>query len=213
MSTTTLSQRLRDLRNGLFPDIETVNAVLDRCIAQAEAMEGRAGDEHEKGRDPVSIALARNSSALTEWRGEQLKAIEPKTLTDDEIDRVTDDLGLGSRGRASFRAGLRYARDHYLKPSQPIGAQKPVAWMKRDTTSDMLPESALELVMERDAAAYIRKTWMPLYGSPISPEARDRLIEAGQRMKETFGLYPGSGRDQSVIEEWGQALSALRGEK
>ena len=113
MSTTTLSQRLRDLRIGLFPDIETVNEVLDECIAQAER-EAQAG-EHEKGRDPVSIALARNNAALMEWRGE-VKANEPKTLTDDEIDRVTDDLGLGSRGRASFRAGLRYARDHYLSP-------------------------------------------------------------------------------------------------
>ena len=56
MSTTTLSQRLRDLRNGLFPDIETVNAVLDDCIAQAEAQEAQAiGEQTPVASAPVCM--------------------------------------------------------------------------------------------------------------------------------------------------------------
>ena len=142
MSTTTLSQRLRELRDMLMSeesDTPNVMNLVDDCIAQAEAMEG-----------------------------------------------------------------------------QPIGAQKPVAWMKRDTTSDMLPESALELVMERDAAAYIRKTWMPLYGSPISPEARDRAINALDKVQILLNMNANSNefydRRAKVRPLVNDALSALRGE-
>ena len=56
MSTTTLIQRLRDLRNGLFPDIETVNAVLDKAIAQAEAQEAQAiGEQTPVASAPVCM--------------------------------------------------------------------------------------------------------------------------------------------------------------
>ena len=50
MSTTTLSQRLREVRHGLklcrefnhLPDEEDIE-ILDKCITQAEAQEGQAG--------------------------------------------------------------------------------------------------------------------------------------------------------------------------
>jgi len=179
MSDKTLSQRLRELREAVVPkacdEHDPITKMLDQCIAQAEAQEAQAG-EYEVGRDPVSIALARNNASLMEWRGEKTKASAPKMLTDDEIDRVTDALGLGSRGRASFRAGLRYARDHgYLRPSQAIGEQTPVAWIYEDTLPEGYPYDAMFPYSEvRD---FVRM--FPVYGpSPLSSEARDLAIEA-----------------------------------
>jgi len=57
---------------------------------------------------------------------------------------------------------------------------EPVAWMKRDTTSDLLPESALDLAMEPDAASYIRKTWRPLYDhpAPVAPAKSPTVDQA-----------------------------------
>mgnify|MGYP003423298229 FL=1 len=103
MSTTTLSQRLRDLRNGLFPDIETVNAVLDKAIAQAEAQEGQAGELSDE--EIKRILNANTYEDLNDSR-------QGGYVTSSDHDAY--DMGM--------IAGLKYARDHYLKPSQAIEA-------------------------------------------------------------------------------------------
>ena len=106
---TTLSQRLRDLRNGLFPDIETVNAVLDKAIAQAEAQEGQAGELSDE--EIKRILNANTYEDLNDSR-------QGGFVTSSDHDAY--DMGM--------IAGLKYARDHgYLKPSQAIGEQTPVA--------------------------------------------------------------------------------------
>ena len=63
---------------------------------------------------------------------------------------------------------IKLAKLSYFEGRMKGGDQpkEPVAWMKRDSTSDLLPESALDVAMEPDAASYIRKTWMPLFAHP-----------------------------------------------
>ena len=177
MSTTTLSQRLRDLRHGIFPDIETVNAVLDDCIAQAEAQEAQAGElsDEEVGRAAMDSIPA-----------------------DSHVGLALDQDGAIDMARAFFERGLRYARDHYLKPSQAIGEQKPVAWTERwipppgethhphSMTKWRLVEpkyagqtldGRIEELRSYNFTGRAQHEVIPLYRSPITPEARDRAIE------------------------------------
>ena len=139
MSTTTLSQKLRDLRTGLFPDIETVNAVLDECIAQAEAQEAQA----------IGEPVAWMAGCLHDYR----------------MDIITD------------------------------------AW-KKDAPSD----------------GNMSKTFtIPLYRSPISPEARDKAITMFEKRKVAldaalkyvtpFNIHKANEDDFLQVCE---ALSALR---
>ena len=93
----------------------------------------------------------------------------PQTEGLEEPDHICDLLmelhgefyGKGKAHADAFRA-IPKVVDFIKSRSLPRQKGEVVAWMKRDTTSDLLPESALDLAMEPDAAAHIRKTWMPL---------------------------------------------------
>ena len=166
---TTLSQRLRDLRNGLFPDIATVNAVLDKAIAQAEAQEAQAGE--------LSAAVlyeAFKDEPIPEGRSRSIGIC---------FDTPT----------AEFV--LRYARDHgYLKPSQAIGEQTPVA-----SAPVCMGCFSQEAVCRQPGLCVSgRPKWIP---SEVSPEARDRAIEALEHARAYIG-------NTHLID---QALSALCG--
>jgi len=106
---TTLSQRLRDLREHLptFGAMDgSVWIPLDEAIAQAEAMEAQGMElsDEEVGRAAMDSIPA-----------------------DSHVGLALDQDGAIDMARAFFERGLRYARDHgYLKPSQAIGEQKPV---------------------------------------------------------------------------------------
>jgi len=106
---TTLSQRLRDLRDVLMSeesDTPNVMNLVDDCIAQAEAQEAQGMElsDEEVGRAAMDSIPA-----------------------DSHVGLALDQDGAIDMARAFFERGLRYARDHgYLKPSQAIGEQKPV---------------------------------------------------------------------------------------
>jgi hypothetical protein len=188
MSTTTLSQRLRDLRIGLFPDIETVNAVLDDCIAQAEAMEAQAGELSAE-----VLYEAFKDEPIPEGRSRAIGIC---------FDTPT----------AEFV--LRYARDHgYLKPSQTIGEQTPVAWMYPSGET----RHPIHLTLEKDIAeeeCRDRAAITPLYRSPTSPEARDNAIVALATVIELWrDELVNEGYDTSTnFDKATQAISALRGQ-
>lgn len=150
----------------------------------------------------------------------------PPLVSDEQMETEANEWREGERG-------LRYARDHYLKPSQAIG--EPVALDDR-TFIALFAKVKCEFCEEgkdegrtcatchglgmRDPDLYeLRSRMRNLYRSPISPEARDRAISALEAIKR--------GRmDKSFINEdapcgvltFGdvrnidQALSALRGE-
>jgi len=102
---TTLSQRLRDLRDVLMSeesDTPNVMNLVDDCIAQAEAQEAQAGELSDEEIERIQ------------------KRYEDLSPFDTEADKALYAIGVA--------AGLREARDHYLKPSQAIGEQAPVAW-------------------------------------------------------------------------------------
>lgn len=129
---------------------------------------------------------------------------------------------------------IKLAKLSYFEGRMKGGDQpkEPVAWMKRDSTSDLLPESALDVAMEPDAASYIRKTWMPLFAHPPkdqppkskTAEAVDRIIaymdanpEAVQAAWDSTADFPNVGptiadltdepKDQpkALTDEWVKA--------
>ena len=186
MSTTTLIQRLRDLRNGLFPDIETVNKVLDDCIAQAEAQEGQAGELSDE-----AIKRILNANTYEDLNDSR----QGGYVTSSDHDSY--DMGM--------IAGLKYARDHYLKPSPAIGEQTPVA-----SAHVCMGCFSQEAVCRQPGLCVSgRPKWIP---SGVSPEARDRAIEAVEVMGRALANYE-SGVPIKVddLRKWNsQALSALR---
>lgn len=202
MITKTLAERLRDLYalatedrerpGGKYPTMTELTLLSD-CIAQAER-EAQAG----------------------ELSDEELQHRALRWSCDHDQSAFTYSQSLAAFGK--------HLRDHgYLRPSQaigePVNREEMIEKVARFFTEDGVynPADSYYIVKRgseagdcaRIIAGYLLDI-MPDRPSPISTEARDRLIEAGQRMKETFGLYPGSGRDQAVIEAWDQALSALR---
>lgn len=193
--TTTLSQRLRDLREHLptFGAMDgSVWIPLDDAIAQAEATEGQAGELSD---EEIERIVNEHADRYGQGRPSDLDASGPF------VERAR---GVG--------VGLEYARDHgYLKPSQAIGEQTPVAWMG----DNVQPITAtLRNTYEHAEHPILVHYDIPLYRSPLSPEARDRAIEAGNAMSRilavTYSTMPYDIR--KLIARWDQALSALRGE-
>ena len=178
MSTTTLSQRLRDLRNGLFPDIETVNAVLDKAIAQAEAQEAQAVELSQEQVDRACEVYADN---------------HPHN-------------GPISVNRTAMRRALAS-----VQPSQAIGEQTPVAWMSEESGHIVKAKELKNMGGNWKAVYHI-----PLYHSPISPEARDRAIDALDKVQILLNMNANSNefydRRAKVRPLVNDALSALRGE-
>jgi len=86
---------------------------------------------------------------------------EPDHICDLLMELHGEFYGKGKAHADAFRV-IPKVVDFIKSRSLPRQKGEVVAWMKRDTTSDLLPESALDLAMEPDAAAHIRKTWMPL---------------------------------------------------
>ena len=84
-------------------------------------------------------------------------------MSDDDIDRICDELSLGARGRASFRAGLRYARD-IARPAHSRTTE-PIAWW--NPVNDVaLCKSEIERRNGDKGACSI-----PLYSRPTWPNA------------------------------------------
>ena len=185
MSTTTMSQRLRDLRNGLFPDIETVNAVLDRCIAQAEAQEGQAIGEQT----PVAWRNVRRIDLRIPVRLHNALA----SLAMDTIGAIVDHLGVKVNDDWD---GTYWRLRTALMKMRGVGR-----------SSAIEGASAIMEAMDRP--------------SPITPEARDRAIEALDLSKEALP-YAYDDRNGNTVTPWNlevtraikkvdQAISALRG--
>ena len=235
----TLSQRLRDLRIGLFPDIETVNAVLDECIAQAEreAQAGELSDEMIK-----RILNANTYEDLSDSR-------QGGYVTSSDHDAY--DMGM--------IAGLKYARDKgypkpsqttpvithlnmdpnaspetieavedvvqkaysYKPPSQAIGEQTPVAkpndWSNPEFRAKTFLERMLRLradvSMWQGKCSVLRHENNRLRAKP-SPEARDKAIHALATVIELWrDELVNEGYDTSTnFDKATQALSALRGQ-
>ncbi len=233
MSTTTLSQRLRDLRIGLFPDIETVNAVLDECIAQAEAMEAQAGELSDRIPCPRCMPSGDPSCPYCDGAYE---------LAGPVVTHLNMDPNASPETIEAVEDVVQKAYS-YKPPSQAIGEQTPVAtnpiignarqrWKELGNDD---PERVAEryrgdpwrifytgwtegrapLVIQlndnhrlfteaRDSLAEYRDT----YRSPLSPEARDKAIHALQVSRIT---HKAMCREDHV-DMIDDALSALRGQ-
>jgi hypothetical protein len=254
MSATTLSQRLRDFsakgyNSGRFNKID-VDTLLS-FAKEAEAQEAQAGElsDEEVGRAAMDSIPA-----------------------DSHVGLALDEDGAIDMARAFFERGLRYARDHgYMKPSQAIGEQTPVAWMSKDYCAlydllcegrdafclvdmsftnpdhvcrdvarvrrreewridigargigygDVTPYGKNRHATERDALVKECKRMNLEWIAPISPEARDRAIEALDLSKEALP-YAYDDRNGNTVTPWNlevtraikkvdQAISALRG--
>ena len=215
--TTTLSQRLRLLRGTwanvlemtsrmtLLGEVDTFTDELSDCIAQAEAMEGQAG----------------------ELSDEELQHRALRWSCDNDQSVFTYSQSLAAFGK--------HLRDHgYIRPSQAIGEQTPVAWMSEESGHIVKAKELKNMGGNWKAVYHI-----PLYHSPISPEARDMAIDglakdavdlikvlanqihglpqasitalSHRTFSEMFDTANGAayGQAKSIVDRF-QALSALR---
>lgn len=114
--------------------------------------------------------------------------------------------------------GLKVARDNdYLRPSQAIG--EPDAYMlKREDPLAPSLFTKWEVMRRIELRRNKEEEFIPLYRSPMSSEARDKAIEAGNALKAWIRKnLPHSHTQEGheavvVLKAWDQALSALRGE-
>ena len=167
---TTLSQRLRDLRDVLMSeesDTPNVMNLVDDCIAQAEAQEAQAIGEQT----PVAQANPIIGNVHERWH----------------------ELGYGNPDRLHerFRGDpWRIFYAGWIEGRAPLVAQ--------------LKDNHRPFTEARDALAEYRDK----HRSPVSPEARDRAVEAlmGARLLMTVNDDP-----KAAFEQVDQALSALRG--
>lgn len=100
---------------------------------------------------------------------------------------------------------------YLYKPSQAIGEQTPVAWMYPSGET----KHPIHLTLEKDIAeeeCRDKATIIPLYRSPMSSEARDRAIEALEKVIDLWkDELINEGYDTSTnFDKATQALSALR---
>lgn len=233
MSTTTLSQRLRELSDEFDllntmedavrcnptyqPSIQTageqskrVEALLEKAIAQAQAQEAQApvaevydvfmGGPMPSGSPKEHAWEARGMNG--NWWCLNCGVCGGNSTAPANVGPCAD------RGPSDTCSG---------EPSQAIGKQTPVAWIYEDSLPEGYPYDLMFPYSEvRD---FVRM--FPVYGpSPLSPEARDRAIEAlesiGKDAREIFDhgaslltVKAGSGRIIAVSD---RALSVLRGE-
>jgi hypothetical protein len=152
-------------------------------------------------------------------------------LSDEDIERTAHDLSNGRHNDHydGIVKGLRHARDHgYLRPSQAIGEPakeapygikelqllpgyfwvtfrgKPVIQGRADQPCDSFPEGQALRIRTALNNAYAQ--------SPISTEARDRAIEALEKVIDLWkDELINEGYDTSTnFDKATQALSALR---
>jgi hypothetical protein len=204
-----LDALLRELQGiSATPGRETLGLIAS-CIAQAEAQEGQAGELSDEVIDRIGVEIE-TELVSADWSPVSV-AVEVENFK-------------------------RYARRlrPYLNPSQAIGEQTPVALDDR-TFIALFAKVKCEFCEDgkdegrtcatchglgmRDPDLYeLRSRMRNLYRSPISPEARDRAIEALERIRELSGqamLDDAKGGFGTPFVEIrtkaGKALSALRG--
>lgn len=218
--TTKLSERLRgfalDASRHLRPQLVDQ---LRELVAQAEAQEKLA---YFEGR-------VKPSSDDPEAQAGELSDDEIKDAFQRQLDEAHECLmGIKSDNvllKAAVNVNLQniaaLVRAH-LKPSQAIGEQTPVVRYSITHAAGILPPWGIEHTQLRfnsrgEAAAVCNEL---NNRSPVSPEARDRAIEALATtqhlwMCEDEGMVSGqpTARDyRRAREKVDQALSALRGE-
>ena len=110
----------------------------------------------------------------------------------------------------AFYSCYEWLRDmNYLKPSRAIGEQTPVAWM---SDSGKVVSASGKLRMEEAEHPVGIHYDIPLYRPPMSPEARDRAIEALAKLRNYFGENDKATHQHYLFSVADQALSALRGQ-
>lgn len=186
MSDKTLSQRLRELKDGTLWRHTSVeqDAELEACIAQSEAMEAQAGER---------VVMD------SEWVTKGCREVWAAAGYNDK-ERAAERFRQGpyqawACGWMESRLAL-VGSGIYAKPSQAIGEQTPVAYTS---------ETALEELKMRNCGHMSPTSKgfdnVPLYRSPMSSEARDLAFEALEDARIVVG-------NTHLID---QALSALRG--
>lgn len=233
MSTTTLSQRLRDLRIGLFPDIETVNAVLDECIAQAEG-EAQAG---ELSVERIMQAVKRAGSQMPYGHINYDMIRAELTKAGPVVAHLNMDPNASPETIEAVKDMVQKAYSY--KPSQAIGEQTPVAkpndWSNPEFRAKTFLERMLRLradvSMWQGKCSVLRHENNRLRAKP-SPEARDKAISVLEKYRpcdhpeyeecgtgkywrrcQGCGLQFAVNQHEAIIaraEEFDQALSALR---
>mgnify|MGYP003531273139 CR=1 FL=1 len=211
----TLSQRLRDLRIGLFPDIETVNAVLDECIAQAER-EARAG---ELSVERIMQAVKRAGSQMPYGHINYDMIRAELTKNGPVVAHLNMDPNASPETIEAVKDMVHAAYSY--KPSQAIGEQTPVAkpndWSNPEFRAKTFLERMLRLradvSMWQGKCSVLRHENNRLRAKP-SPEARDKAIHALATVIELWrDELVNEGYDTSTnFDKATQALSALRGQ-
>jgi hypothetical protein len=118
-------------------------------------------------------------------------------MSDDDIDRICDELSLGARGRASFRAGLRYARD--IARQAHSRTAEPIAWW--NPVNDVaLCKSEIERRNGDKGACSI-----PLYSRPTD------LLMTANYAQVSSSATPKEGEElvraaQAVVDRWDTPL-------
>ena len=176
----TLSQRLRDLRIGLFPDIETVNEVLDECIAQAEALEAQAG---ELSVERIMQAVKRAGSQMPYGHINYDMIRAELTKAGPVVAHLNMDPNASPETIEAVKDVVQKAYSY--KPSQAIGEQTPVAkpndWsnpeFRAKTFLERMPRLRADVSMWQGKCSVLRHENNRLRAKP-SPEARDTAIEA-----------------------------------
>jgi len=228
----TLSPRLRDIYQEMRRHSDTIPGwdtnLFFEAIAQAEREAKDASDA-----EIIAHVFPEREAQAGELSDEEIERIAMEWSFSRCRDKHTERLDLAED---AVRV-LRYARDHgYLRPSQAIG--EPVALDDR-TFIALFAKVKCEFCEEgkdegrtcatchglgmRDPDLYeLRSRMRNLYRSPISPEARDRAIEALDLSKEALP-YAYDDRNGNTVTPWNlevtraikkvdQAISALRGQ-
>ena len=236
MSTTTLSQRLRDLRIGLFPDIETVNEVLDECIAQAEreAQAGelsverimqavkRAGSQMPYGHinyDMIRAELTKNGPVVAHLNMDPNASPETIEAVKDVVQKAysykpSQAIG-GSASQANPVIGNVHERWHELGYGNPDRLDERFRgdpW--RIFYAGWIEGRAPLVIQLRDNHRLFTEArdalaeYRDKHPSPVSPEARDKAIHALQVSRIT---HKAMCREDHV-DMIDDAISALRGQ-
>ncbi len=131
-------------------------------------------------------------------------------MSDDDIDRICDELSLGARGRASFRAGLRYARDiarqAHSRTAEPIAWWNPVndvALCKSEIERRNGDKGACSIPLYSRPTDLLMTARNPQISSLATPNEMKELVRAGNAIKERLDLFTreyGSAQDERIYD-------------
>ena len=133
-------------------------------------------------------------------------------MSDDDIDRICDELSLGARGRASFRAGLRYARDiarqAHSRTTEPIAWWNPVndvALCKSEIERRNGDKGACSIPLYSRPTDLLMTARTPQVSSSATPKEMKELVRAGNAMRNLMQHVPVGMGSAGAARDWDAA--------